>query len=405
MNILFLTPQVPYPIRQGTALRNYHLIEGLAERHTVSLLSFLELGQPADPAGWGPLTSLCRRIVTVPAPPRSGRQRLLGLIRSRRPDMALRLWSRPFADRLARWLEDESFDIVHVEGIELAPYVPLLEEASSCPLILFDDHNAEYVLQKRAFQTDWRIPRRWHAAVYSFVQWRRLCRFEADVCRRADRVVAVSETDRAALENLVPGLSVGVITNCINTAAYAPSASVPHETVPAFTLLFTGKMDYRPNIDATLWFGREIWPLVKAQEPDATWGIVGKSPHPRLDPLRADPAVTITGEVPEIIPYFQAAKLYIIPVRMGGGTRFKLLEAMAAGTPVVSTTVGAEGVPVRSGRELLLADCPTDFAAAAIRLLRDATLTDQLTAASLALVREQFDWRTVVPNLERIYRL
>jgi len=401
MNILFLTPQLPVPPWQGTTLRNYHLIEGLAERHTISLLSFLEPDQPVDPAGWGSLTTLCQQIVTVPILPRGTRQRLLDLARTRRPDMALRLWSRAFAGRLARWLQEEPFDIVHIEGIEMAPYLPLLERATHRPLIVFDDHNAEYVLQQRAFQTDRRIPRRWHAAVYSYLQWQRLRRFEAQVCRRADRVIAVSETDRAALEALVPGLRAGVIPNCIDTAAYATAES----TAPAFTLLFTGKMDFRPNIDAALWFGREIWPLIEAQEPAATWGIVGKSPHPRLDVLRSGPNITIVGEVPEIPPYLHAAELYVIPLRMGGGTRFKLLEAMAAGIPVVSTSVGAEGVPARSEQELLLADRPADFAAAVLRLLRDSALGDRLSAASLALVREQFDWRSVVPNLEQIYRL
>ena len=163
-------------------------------------------------------------------------------------------------------------------------------------------------------------------------------------------------------------------------------------------------MDYRPNVDAALWFGREIWPLVKAQEPDATWGIVGKSPHPRLDVLRADPSITIVGEVAEVPPYFHAAGLYIIPLRMGGGTRFKLMEAMAAGVPIVSTTVGAEGVPVRAEKELLLADTPSAFAAAVVRLLRDPTLQERLRAAGLVLVRERFDWRVVIPSLERVYQ-
>jgi glycosyltransferase involved in cell wall biosynthesis len=120
--------------------------------------------------------------------------------------------------------------------------------------------------------------------------------------------------------------------------------------------------------------------------------------------LRNDPAISIVGEVPEMLPYLQAAKIYVIPLRIGGGTRFKLLEAMAAGIPVVSTRVGAEGVPVHSDRELLLADHPAEFAAAVFRLLRDPASRDRFRAASLALVRDQFDWRTVVPNLERLYR-
>ncbi len=403
MNILFLTPQLPCPPWQGTTLRNYHLIEGLAERHTISLLTFLEPQQPVDAAGWGRLPQLCKKIVTVPMPTRSTAHRLLDLVRTNQPDMALRLKSSAFAERLTDWLRTESFDIVHIEGIELAPYLPLLVDASDPPLSLFDDHNAEYILQKRAFETDLRLPLRWHAAAYSFLQWWRLRRFEAQVCQAADRVLAVSDTDRVALEALRLKKRVWVIPNCIDVASYAPSPDQP-ETVPAFTLLFTGKMDFRPNIDAALWFGNEIWPLIKAQEPAATWGIVGKSPHPRLDSLRSDPSITIVGQVPEMPPYLRAAELYVIPLRIGGGTRFKLLEAMAAGTPVVSTTVGAEGVPVRTDRDLLLADRPAEFAAAVLRLLRDPELRDRFSASSLALVREHFDWRTIVPNLEEIYR-
>jgi len=403
VNILFLTPQLPYPPRQGTALRNYHLIEGLAERHSISLLSFLEPGQPAEPSGWGPLVRLCKEVETIPVVRRSLGERLADLIRTRQPDMALRLWSRPFAERLARWCRAEAFDVVHVEGIELGAYLPVLEDAPDRPLILFDDHNAEYVLQKRAFQTDLRLPGRWPAALYSLVQWRRLRRFEADVCRRADRVVAVSAADRHALQALVPGLRVDVIPNCIDTAAYARPADLSAGDVPSYTVLYTGKMDFRPNIDAALWFGREIWPLIKRQRPEATWGIVGKSPHARLDVLRRDPSIAILGEVPDIRPYFHTALIYVIPLRIGGGTRFKLLEAMAAGIPVVSTHVGAEGVPVRPEKELLLADQPADFAAAAVRLMDDRALRERLCAASRVLVRDQFDWRTVIPALEGVY--
>jgi glycosyltransferase involved in cell wall biosynthesis len=401
MRILFLTPQLPYPPRQGTALRNYHLIKALASRHAVSVLTFLEADQPADPGKWGPLPELCHGVVPVPVPPRPYTRRLRDLLLTRRPDMALRLWSDAFADELADWLRTEAFDVVQIEGIELAAYLPLVERIAPLALIVFDDHNAEYVLQQRAFEADLRLPGRWHAAAYSLLQWRRLRRFEAATCRRADQVIAVSGTDRAALERLVPGLRVEVIPNCIETGAYRQRKA--GQKAPAFTVLFTGKMDFRPNVDAALWFGREIWPLVQAGHPGATWGIVGKAPHPRLDVLREDPSIIIAGEVPEILPYLAAADLYVIPLRMGGGTRFKLLEAMAAGTPVVSTTVGAEGVPVKSGRELLIADSAAEFAAAVLRLLRDPALGHQLSAAARQLVTQQFDWQVVLGDLEQIY--
>ncbi|MBU0705397.1 MAG: glycosyltransferase, partial [Chloroflexi bacterium] len=254
MNILFLTPQLPYPPQKGTALRNWGLISGLAERHRVSLLSFQAPGQDPQPAP--PLIETCARVETVPQPERALRDRLRDLLFTRQPDMALRLASETFARRLENWLAQESFDVVHVEGIELAPYLDLIEAAPPCiggagggarPLLLFDDHNCEYLLQKRVFLTDLRVPARWPGAAYSFVQWRRLLRYESHVCRRADRVLAVSDPDAAALRKLAPGLDVTVVPNGIDTRAYRPEIPISKSPIPK--LIFTGTMDFRPNVD------------------------------------------------------------------------------------------------------------------------------------------------------------
>ncbi|MBN1318135.1 MAG: glycosyltransferase [Anaerolineales bacterium] len=400
MNVLFLTPQLPYPPRQGTALRNFHLIEGLAQQHTISVLSFIESDQSTDRFDWGPLATLCKRIETVSIAQRSTAQRLRDMILTRQPDMALRLWNKSFANKLAEWLRDEKFDLVHIEGIEMAPFIPILKKAPVRPMIIFDDHNAEYVLQARAFQTDLRIPKRWHAAAYSLIQWIRLRRFETITCARSDRVIAVSETDRVALLKLDPNIQVDVIPNCIDTKAYAPKFE---KTAPGFDLIFTGKMDFRPNVDAVFWFWKEIWPIIQSKMPDTTWGIVGKSPHGHLKQLADDPAISVVGEVPEIIPYLHAATVYVIPLRMGGGTRFKLMEAMAAGLPVVSTSIGSEGVPVRSGQDILLADSPADFAYNVMRLLQEPELRKTLSDSAIEMVRKEFDWRTVTQGLEKVY--
>ncbi|RLC79849.1 MAG: glycosyl transferase family 1, partial [Chloroflexi bacterium] len=363
MNILFLTPQLPYPPHKGTALRNWGLISGLAERHRVSLLSFQAPGQDPQPAP--ELTETCARVETVPQPERTIRDRLRDLLFTRQPDMALRMASETFARRLEHWLAQESFDVVHIEGIELAPYLDVIEAARPRPLILFDDHNCEYLLQKRVCLTDLRIPARWPGAAYSFVQWRRLLRYEAGVCRRADRVLAVSAPDAAALRKLAPEINVVVVPNGIDTRAYQPQTSNPQSQ----TLVFTGTMGFRPNVDAVLWFAREVLPLVQAEVPEVHFIIVGQRPHARLDELRDDPAITLTGWVDDTRPYIAGAVVYVAPLRMGGGTRLKLLEAMAMSKPVVATRLGAEGYPVADGREMVLADTPADFAAAVVGLL------------------------------------
>ncbi|MDY7076997.1 MAG: glycosyltransferase [Chloroflexota bacterium] len=397
MKILFLTPQVPYPPRQGAALRNWGLISGLAARHQVAMLSFLASEQTRESAKL--LQTICC-VETVPFPTRTLRDRLRDMLTTRQPDMALRLASEPYARRLADWLEEEAFDVVQIGGIEMAPYLDVLESARPRPLIVFDNLNCEYLLQKRAFLTDLRAPPRWPGAAYSFVQWQRLRRYEAQVCRSADRVIAVSDADALVLRELAPGIDVTVVPNGVDTQAYTPTLPHPH----APTLVFTGTMDFRPNVDAVLWFAQKVLPLVQAEVPDVHFYVVGQRPHRRLNVLRDDPVITLTGWVEDVRPYIAQAAVYVAPLRIGGGTRLKLLEAMAMSKPVVATCLGAEGYPVTGRRELLLADTSSDFAAAVVALLRSPERRVTFGQTARAFVEQQYDWRVIVPRLEAVYR-
>jgi sugar transferase (PEP-CTERM/EpsH1 system associated) len=401
VRVLFLTPQVPYPPQQGAALRNWGLISSLATRHEVAILSFLSPGQSLEEAD--PLRAVCR-IETVPLVVRSFRDRLRSMLTTRRPDMALRLASESYARRLADWLARETFDVVHVGGIEMAPYLGVIEAAQPRPRVIFDNLNCEYLLQQRTFLTDLRAPVRWPGAAYSFVQWRRLRRYEAQVCRRADRVLAVSDADAAALRKLVLGLDVTVVPNGVDTQVYQPEIPNPKPQISKDALVFTGTMDFRPNVDAVLWFARKVLPRVRAQVPEAHFLVVGQRPHRRLDELRDAPAVALTGWVEDVRPYIVQAAVYVAPLRIGGGTRLKLLEAMAMGKPVVATRLGAEGYPVTDGRELLLADTPADFAAGVVALLRTPERRVELGRVARAFVEQQYDWRVIVPRVEVAYR-
>jgi glycosyltransferase involved in cell wall biosynthesis len=296
---------------------------------------------------------------------------------------------------------------VQIEGIELAPYLDVVDrvwpssDRADRPLVVFDDHNCEYVLQERVFLTDLYSPARWLAAAYSFVQWRRLRRYEAQVCLGADRVLAVSQADARALRRLVPGLDVTVIPNGIDSRVYQPAAVESHAA--GHSLVFTGTMDFRPNVDAVLWFTKEVWPLIKAEVPDVHFSVVGQRPHRRLDPLREDRSVTLTGWVEDVRPYIADAAVYVAPLRMGGGTRLKLLEAMAMGKPVVATSLGAEGYPVADERELILADTPTQFAQAVVALLHSPVRRAELGHNARVFVERRYDWRVIVPWLEKVY--
>jgi sugar transferase (PEP-CTERM/EpsH1 system associated) len=412
MRILFLTPQLPYPPHKGTTLRNYHLIAGLATHHEIDLLTFVE---SAEATHASPLHTLCRRMDGILVPRRGLARRAAGTFFSRWPDMGLRLWSPKFAAKLNDWLAGIEYDVVQVEAIELARYILPLHHslpATRHLSLVFDDHNCEYLLQQRTFETDLRTrsASRWIGAAYSFVQWQKLRAFEALVCRAADHVLAVSEADAAALQRLVPGLTPTVVLNGIDVAGYAVapiSLSLPPRAGGVGgeqDLVFSGTMDFRPNVDAALWFAQEVLPLIRQEEPDARFMVVGQKPHRRLDVLRGRSDVTLTGAVDDVRPYIAGAAVYVVPLRMGGGTRFKILEAAAMSRAVVSTSMGCDGFPVESGRELLIADTPRAFADAVVALLRDPVRRAELGAAARTFV-QAYDWKNIIPRLEAVYAI
>jgi glycosyltransferase involved in cell wall biosynthesis len=266
-------------------------------------------------------------------------------------------------------------------------------------LIIYDAHNAEWILQKRACLADLKKVRRWPAAIYSWVQWQRLRRYERHLLTQVDHTVAMSAPDRAALAEVAPAAPITVVPNGVDLTAYGQFEGRP---IP-YDLVFTGKMDFRPNIDAVLWFSQQVLPLIQAKRPKTTFAIVGQRPHPRLDPLRDQPGITITGYVDDVRPYIAGGLVYVAPLRVGGGTRLKLLEAMAMGKAIVSTTVGAEGFPMTSNREIILADEPEQFAGAALELLENPEHRVQLGAGGRNFAQNHYGWETLVPRLEQIY--
>lgn len=401
-HILFLTPQLPYPPHQGTALRNFGLLRGAAlAGHAVTLLSFWERGQP-DP-NKPPLGQLCHEVLTVAAPPaRSRFTRVLDLVFTTEADMSRRLRSKAFDVALQRLFARQRFDIVQIEGIEMARYRPLIKTLQPDVAFIYDAHNAEYDLQRRVYEVARAEPKRWLGAAYSFVQWQRLMQFERKTCRAVRHVLAVSQADAEALRALA-GVPVTVISNGIDVEAYIEPPETPVELDPA-ALVFTGKMDYRPNVDAVLWFADKVFPQIRAAHPGAHFVIVGQKPHPRLAPLQERPGITLTGWVPTVEPYLHQAAVYVTPLRMGSGTRFKVLQAMAAGAPTVSTSLGAEGIGVTAGRDILLADTPGDFARSVINLLENPKRRAKLTEAARDLVRRRYDWSVILPPLLELYQ-
>lgn len=395
MKLLFLTPQLPYPPRQGAALRNWGIIAELAARHEVHLLSFGE---------GGPLPELASTTL-VPEPRRGRVQRVRTLLASRDPDMAHRLHSEAFAANLAALLARHTFDVVQVEGVELVPYaLPYLGKNNE-PLWVYDAHNAEADLQRSAMLADLRQPRRWHAAAYSALQVRRLHHYEATHLPRFGLVVAVSDEDARLLSNSSEVQPL-VIPNGIETDAFAPKAAPPAPELAARlgpALVFMGKMDFRPNVDGVLWFVDEILPRIAIDGPSPTLWVVGQAPHPSLARLREHPQVVLTGWVDRIEPYIAGADVVVVPLRMGSGTRLKVLQALSMARPLVGTTLGCAGLGLRDGEHLRLADDPAAFAAAIGDLLRDPARAAEMGQRARRHTQVRLDWRVLVPRLEAAY--
>lgn len=405
--ILLLTPELPFPPEQGASLRNLYILKGLARRYDVSLLSASSsdgLGRGQDES---PLNEICQEVRVVYVPARSRAHRLSRLLSMRTPDIAQRYENPLFVNALLEFLLDDAdenglhsgFDAVQIEGLELAHAIPIIRKQSPTTRIVFDAHNAETELQRRALHTDIRSLRRWPAAAYSFIQTRRLDRFEAWACQSADWVTSVSESDAMYLSRYIQTRSPSVIPNCIDVEEYIESK---RNNVESYDLLFTGKMDYRPNIDAVLWFAREIWPRILEKRPDTTWAIVGKNPHSRLEWLRSRPGVSVTGYVERVQPFLAGARVVVLPLRMGSGTRLKLLEALASSKAVVSTTQGAEGFPGIGDKAIMIEDEPERFASSVLSLVDHQEKREQLGKAGRRYA-EDYDWRRIIPLFDDIY--
>ena len=393
MRILFLAPEPPFPPISGARIRNLNLIRALALNHDVSLLT---LGEASDDSRER-LRRLCREVEFVPIPLRTGTQRVRDLARLE-PDLARRLHSPALAARAREIAERIQPDLIHVGGLEMAFAADPLRGRAA---ILFDEHNAEYVLQRRAFENELRGSGNPVAAAYSLLQWLKLRRFEGLACREADGTMAVSAVDAAAIRAAAGSVRLAIVPNTIDIEDY-PTRGIPAPGNP--TVAFTGKMDFRPNVDAVVWFVSSVWPLIHRARPDARFLIVGRGPTPAVRSLGNAPGVAVTGEVPDDRPYMEGAAAFVVPMRVGGGVRIKVLQAMAAGVPIVSTSLGFEGVAATPGLHLSVADEPAAFADAVLGLLNEPASAESQVRAARGLVAATYDWRAIAPVLDSFYR-
>ena len=410
MRLLMLTPQLPYPPHSGGALRAYGILRTLREAgHQVSLLSFDD-GKLAGEAA--PLSALCEAIMTLPPPTgRSAATRIRHLLLSRDADLVQRMASDVMRAKLDQLAHTGNYDVIQFEGLEMALYLPHARATGTHAKLIYDAFNAEYALQQMIAEVDAQTPGRGLAAIYSRIQARRIYTLERTICQQADEVIAVSQEDATLLKTL-RNKPLPIVPSGIFTAEYAhpkepDSVDIPFDpktyTVGQITLLFTGKMDYRPNVDAAVWFAESIFPQIYAKEPYARFVIVGQQPNAVVQHLNGQNGIIVTGKVPDVKPYLHQTAVYVAPLRMGSGTRLKLLEAMAAGCAIVATNVAAAGLDETSKGAMRIADDENSFANAVLELLYKPELRGELGSKAIQVVKANYDWAALRGRLMEVY--
>lgn len=391
MKILLLTQVVPYPPDSGPKIKTYHVLRWLAREHEVTLVSFVR--SAAEQAAADELRALCRAVHTVPLR-RSRAYDAAALVRGladRRPVTLLRDESRAMRDLLRRLTARESFDLVHADQLNMVQFGLALD---GLPAVI-DLHNAVWTIVARLARSA-RGLRRWAL----LLECARLRRYEGWACRQAAAVVAVSETDRAALQAVAGPLPIDVVPIAIDVR----EQPLVRRDADARAALSVATMFWPPNVDGVCWFGREIYPRVRAARPDVPFYVVGARPARAVRELAArQPGMIVTGYVPDLQPYHQQTAAFVVPLRSGSGMRVKILEAFARGLPTVSTTIGYEGIAARPGEHLLAADEPRAFAEAVLALAQQPRLGTRLAAAARELAETHYDWRAVCPALAAPY--
>ncbi|WP_455387809.1 glycosyltransferase family 4 protein [Petrachloros mirabilis] len=381
MRVLVLDEEFPYPTNTGKRTRSFNLYRRLASRIEIRYIGYGEYDSAAAKA----LRAEGIDPVAVPAriQPKQGPAfylRLLANILSPLPYIVTSHYSQVYQhivrDNLSRFRPD-------LVLCEWTPYVVFLKRMLPVKKLV-TAHNVESDIWRRYYENETNLLRRW----YIHKQWRKVERFERSVLRWMDGTLAVSELDRARLAQWYPELPMAVVPNGVDLEYFRPALQPELRR----HLVFSGSMDWRPNQDAARYFVREILPLLRQVHPDVECTFVGRSPPADIQALAGTPSVHITGTVDDVRPYIERAAVYIVPLRIGGGSRLKILEALAMGRAVVSTSVGAEGLDVVHERHVMLADDPRTFAESVLRLLDDPERCQALAAEGRHLVERRYGW-------------
>jgi polysaccharide biosynthesis protein PslH len=394
VRILFVTENLPYPLDSGGRIRSFHVLKALALRHQVTLVTCMHQSCPPDALrNFKPLCSDVRLLQNA----RGNMPRvILGLFRDflkNRPALIFRHYNESMAATIRDITNRESFDAVHYDHLDATVYSQFMRRI---PVSVIDEHN---IVSNQIFTTAKTHPNP-VLRVFLNTEWLKTRRYESGICTGMSRCLVCSDVDRDNLRQLAPTVRILTIPNGVDLSYFAPrnTDANPHSTI------FVGSLDYAPCDIAVQFFIRDIFPKIQSEFADASFCAVGANPSTRVQKLSSSVlGITLTGRVPDTRPYLAQSQVCVVPLKSGSGTRLKILEAMASGVPVVSTAIGAEGLEVCDGRDILIADTTEAFAVAVLRLMRDAKLAARISENALSLVRSRYSWDSILNNLLSLY--
>jgi sugar transferase (PEP-CTERM/EpsH1 system associated) len=403
--ILYFAPKECWPPSTGAQLRNFYLARELANGgERVTYLGFSDAtARAADHsdtyqfANRSPANEWCDELITVPLDSSYSPAKLARGLIGKTPLPVLNYTTPAMKQALAELLARKDFDIVQVESVHLAEYLPILRAAKSKPKIICDWHNVESELMQRYSEQASSLPRRFYAQITA----KRMADMEKRIMRDFDAHVTVSERDQEQLKVWAPDMPMYVIENGVNVEYYSPKEG--QDEVRRFRVVFIGSMDYHANTEAVTRFADSIWPRIHEKFPDLVFTIVGRNPTPEVEALNDKPGIEVTGRVRDVRPYCREALASVVPLRIGGGSRLKILEAMAADLPIVSTQLGAEGIDARHGENILIADSDDDFTKSLLLLCENEPQRAHLARAGHVLVESQYDWSVLAARLRQAH--
>lgn len=407
MKILFLTQIVPFPPDAGPKVKTWHVLRSLVgQGHSVTLVSFV---RPEEMQYVSALKELCNAAHAVPIH-RSRLADMRYMIRSyltQRPFLVERDDLRPMQELVDKLVREENFDCIHADQLTMVQFAirGAVSASGRKPKVIMDAHNAVWTIVERMAENA-----RWFLKPVLHIEAKRVKRYEGELLKTVDHVLAVTEIDRVGLEEALHSLSgngkghpapITVVPIAVDSQQLQPIQRKPGSK----NIVTLGTLHYPPNADGIRWFLNQVFPLIRQRVPEATLTIIGKNP-PRdfLDTAAQNPeSIKITGYVPDLAPYLRESALMVVPVRAGGGMRVRILEAFSYAMPVVTTTIGLEGIQGVPEKDVLVADTTTDFADRVIQLLENPDLQQKLSTNGRQLAETKYDWQVILSAMNPIY--